>query len=187
MSEKEYTYEEVEAALCVWEWINDVTLQHSPTVRQDWVELREGVGSCELRDGSMTLGKWALKVYNHCLDLSPGIFDSMPFDWEVIPLIMDYAVDADDGDPAYTIGALPSPVFVAKRVIKDVQWSEAAEQALKREREAAAASEPEVITNPCPWDEQPGHPVEDWQYEVANGDTRLGYLEWVAARTEIQE
>lgn len=34
------------------------------------------------------------------------------------------------------------------------------------------------------WEEAPGHPVADWQYEVANGDTRAGYLEWVAARQE---
>lgn len=32
------------------------------------------------------------------------------------------------------------------------------------------------------WGKHPDHPVEDWQYEVANGDTRLGYWEWVAAR-----
>lgn len=32
------------------------------------------------------------------------------------------------------------------------------------------------------WGEHPDHPVEDWQYEVRNGDTRLGYWQWVAAR-----
>jgi hypothetical protein len=26
--------------------------------------------------------------------------------------------------------------------------------------------------------EDPEHPVKDWQYEVANGDTRAGYWEW---------
>lgn len=29
------------------------------------------------------------------------------------------------------------------------------------------------------WGECPEYPVETWQYEVANGDTRLGYDEWV--------
>ena len=29
------------------------------------------------------------------------------------------------------------------------------------------------------WSDNPDWPVEDWQYEVANGDTRLGYSEWV--------
>ncbi|WP_165759256.1 MULTISPECIES: hypothetical protein [Mycolicibacter] len=30
------------------------------------------------------------------------------------------------------------------------------------------------------WGEHPDRPVSDWQYEVACGDTRLGYWEWVA-------
>lgn len=29
--------------------------------------------------------------------------------------------------------------------------------------------------------EVPGYPVEDWEYEVQNGDTRLGYWEWARA------
>ena len=37
-------------------------------------------------------------------------------------------------------------------------------------------------TRPNHWEEQPGHPVEDWQAEVANRDTALGYLEWCEAR-----
>lgn len=28
-------------------------------------------------------------------------------------------------------------------------------------------------------------PVEDWQEEVSNGDTMLGYREWLAVRSEI--
>lgn len=34
------------------------------------------------------------------------------------------------------------------------------------------------------WGEHPGHLVADWQYEVANDDTRLGYWQWVANRLE---
>lgn len=29
------------------------------------------------------------------------------------------------------------------------------------------------------WKRDPDFPVEDWKYEVANDDTRLGYLDWV--------
>jgi len=29
------------------------------------------------------------------------------------------------------------------------------------------------------WEDDPDFPAEDWKYEVANGDTRLGYGEWV--------
>ena len=30
-------------------------------------------------------------------------------------------------------------------------------------------------------------PIEDWRYEVSNGDTRLGYEEWRAHRLESEE
>jgi len=33
-----------------------------------------------------------------------------------------------------------------------------------------------------PWAENPDYPLADWQAEVANGDTRLGYWDWVASR-----
>ena len=33
-----------------------------------------------------------------------------------------------------------------------------------------------------PWLSDRDNPVEDWKYEVANDDTRLGYLEWVESR-----
>jgi hypothetical protein len=34
------------------------------------------------------------------------------------------------------------------------------------------------------WGEHPEYVVSDWQYSVANGDTRLGYWDWVAARLD---
>ena len=35
------------------------------------------------------------------------------------------------------------------------------------------------------WDgEHPDAPVSDWQYEVANGDTRLSYWEWAYNSTQ---
>jgi len=37
------------------------------------------------------------------------------------------------------------------------------------------------------WGDLPGHPAEDWRYEVANGDTRLGYWDWVVNRQEVAE
>ena len=37
------------------------------------------------------------------------------------------------------------------------------------------------------WGEFPEHPVDDWKYEVANGDTRLGYWTWVANKLELEE
>lgn len=32
------------------------------------------------------------------------------------------------------------------------------------------------------WAEHDKFPSRDWRYEVADGDTRLGYWEWVAAQ-----
>ena len=29
------------------------------------------------------------------------------------------------------------------------------------------------------WEDDPEFPSEDWRYEVANGDTRLGYHQWI--------
>lgn len=30
------------------------------------------------------------------------------------------------------------------------------------------------------WGQHPDFPLEDWQYEVQNDETRLGYWSWVA-------
>jgi len=37
------------------------------------------------------------------------------------------------------------------------------------------------------WDDHPVFTPEDWQYEVANGDTRRGYLSWVESQREQLE
>lgn len=37
---------------------------------------------------------------------------------------------------------------------------------------------------PDHWENHADFPVGDWQYEVANGDTRLGYAEWRAHQIE---
>ncbi len=34
------------------------------------------------------------------------------------------------------------------------------------------------------WDDNPKYPREDWQYEVANNDTVLGYIEWCQHKIE---
>lgn len=39
-------------------------------------------------------------------------------------------------------------------------------------------------TGEDPWDDHPDHPSSDWSQEVANGDTRRGYVDWVRARLE---
>lgn len=34
------------------------------------------------------------------------------------------------------------------------------------------------------WGEHHSWPVDDWTTEVSNGETRLGYWEWVAAQVD---
>lgn len=45
----------------------------------------------------------------------------------------------------------------------------------------------QVTENLGYWDSDKDYPVSDWQYEVANGDTRLGYHEWLACQHEEEE
>lgn len=37
------------------------------------------------------------------------------------------------------------------------------------------------------WKDDPEFPSEDWKYEVANGDTRLGYREWVEYQRDAKK
>ncbi|PZU66754.1 hypothetical protein [Sphingobium sp.] len=41
------------------------------------------------------------------------------------------------------------------------------------------------MSRPSHWDDNADYPVDDWRTEVANGDTRLGYLDWIEARSEM--
>lgn len=38
-----------------------------------------------------------------------------------------------------------------------------------------------------PWEDDSAHPAEDWQQEVRENNTRLGYLEWVEHQKEAGE
>jgi len=37
------------------------------------------------------------------------------------------------------------------------------------------------------WANDPRYPPEDWQCEVQNGDTRLGYAQWVEGKRSAEE
>jgi hypothetical protein len=52
----------------------------------EWVQIREDLGSAELRHQSIAIGQWCLKIY----DILDGgtFFEMISYDWEVIPLIM---------------------------------------------------------------------------------------------------
>jgi hypothetical protein len=113
-----FTRLEVEAALCVWEWICEVTVcAEEGKDLKNWTELREGVGSAELRYQSVTLGQWCLKIYDICKARDEDIFDGMAYDWEVIPEIMMHAVDGDGAAIIYAEG-LADPKVVADKVFR---------------------------------------------------------------------
>ena len=100
---------EMEAALCVWEWINEVTLDDG---KPDWIEYRDGVGSVELRHESMKIGQWVLKVY----DLLPKwVRESGSYDWEIVPAICSELTPGE---------AYPTPKVAALNVINS-DWAKA--------------------------------------------------------------
>lgn len=67
------------------------------------------------------------------------------------------------------------------------RWQYALDAIAAAKGEAAKVEE-EVPrdTDASHWDEIPGHPIGDWQTEVSNGDTMLGYRNWVKSRREMQ-
>lgn len=82
-----YSTLEMEAALCVWEDINERTLLDKTSTHAGMVAARENWGSCEMRHASMAIGRWCLSVY----DAAGGsdTFDGWAYDWEVIPAMLD--------------------------------------------------------------------------------------------------
>ena len=115
--ETKFAYLEVEAALCVWECINDWTLGvGGATTRGDWEALRKNTGSAELRHWSIDLGQWALQVYDICTKHDRDFFDGIAYDWEVIPMILDF-VNVDGAQTTSGV-ELPAPHAVASMVAR---------------------------------------------------------------------
>jgi hypothetical protein len=104
-----FNYLDMEAALCVWECLNEWTLGDSINGpgQPAWIELREGIGAAEMRHQSIALGKWCLEIFDICTKRDRDFFDGVSYDWEVIPLILRYAEDAE-GRPVIYAEHLPS-------------------------------------------------------------------------------
>lgn len=66
------------------------------------------------------------------------------------------------------------------------QWLDVL-KVLDTKQNPTAPWDPELWDPENPWDHHPDHPVEDWQYEVANGDTRRAYIDWVNSQIEQAE
>jgi hypothetical protein len=56
---------------------------------------------------------------------------------------------------------------------------------MTREALSKALANRTLMTRPDPWEDDLVHRADDWKTEVANDDTRLGYLDWIEARQSI--
>lgn len=120
---KKYTHLEMEAALCVWECINDWTLPSMPQRREDWAALRDSVGAVEMRHQSIAIGRWCLKIWNDLTAHNPDFFEGLSYDWQVIPMMVGRCVDSD-GQPVIYEDAFPNPLHVAQLVAQEVLFDE---------------------------------------------------------------
>ena len=75
--------------MCVWECLDGWTLGKDG--RAGWIELREAIGTVELRHRSIEYGRWCLKVYDIATAHDADFFDGVAYDWEAIPMIMGHA------------------------------------------------------------------------------------------------
>lgn len=114
-----FSYLEIEAALCVWEHINEVTLDtHPDTI---WKEYREKFGSAQLRYESVAIGQWVLKVY----DLMPEWWREMgSYDWELVPAIVgEYDPNQLFPDPQLTATKLMTNEYSKKEYARSAEFA----------------------------------------------------------------
>lgn len=80
-----HSHLEMEAALCVWEFM-EAASNHDHRLRiEALADLRDRIGSVELRHASIAIGRYCLKVY----DLIPKeARQGHAYDWEIIPAIV---------------------------------------------------------------------------------------------------
>lgn len=95
--EKAYTHLELEAAICVWEEINERTLHSKKGTHPELQKCREDWGSATLRHASIAIGRFCLKVYAL---LPEDVKDGRAYDWEIIPGIMDHVDFSQSGEPS---------------------------------------------------------------------------------------
>lgn len=116
--EPRFSYLEVEAALCVWECIDNWTLLDKQNTHHAWCLLREKHGSIVLRNQSVEIGQWCLSVYDLCTKNDPNFFDDMSYDWDVIPLILSRCVNFE-GVPVISSKEFPDAHNVAQTIMKE--------------------------------------------------------------------
>lgn len=144
-AEETYTALQVEAALCVWECLNEWTLGNEEEVakleeaatkdpnshaalRAAWIKLREDTGSGEMRAQCKVLGQWCLEIYDILTKDDEEFFSWWSYDWEVIPAMLTHAVDKKGavsmyrGDYIYIGKGLIDPHSAAQLVALEFCW-----------------------------------------------------------------
>lgn len=96
--EKEFSTLEVEAALCVWEWVLETT-SGEYTKPDDGVSAwRECIGTVEARHASYDIGRYCLQVYDHGkIVAGDEAWGEVAYDWDVIPAICKTIFFGADG------------------------------------------------------------------------------------------
>lgn len=123
-SENQFTYLEMEAALCIWEWIDEVTLKDSPQFDTQWSELREDIGAMGIRPNVIQhVSKWLLKVYDLMNLQNPELIDDRTYDYQIIPTIMEFCKD-HEGKPTVEADKLPDPDMVVVYALENLKLLE---------------------------------------------------------------
>ncbi|WP_062227624.1 hypothetical protein [Aureimonas frigidaquae] len=135
---KEYSHLEMEAALCVWEELNQLTDRKQPEV----CRVRENIGSVELRHASIEIGKRALEIYDQ---LDQDLLDGIAYDWEFIPDVVDM-IDWEQFPNGHLPPAKPAADSLRERyTLKQWRWGvEAALQPYALKMEDLGLEETEV-------------------------------------------
>ena len=94
MAERSYSILQVEAALCMWEHLDQLAQDHtSPAVaRRIAAELRETYGTVELRHACIHAAEPFLYLYDCCIAVEPDLFDGHAYDWDVVPAFVNAAL-----------------------------------------------------------------------------------------------
>jgi hypothetical protein len=80
-----YSHLEMEAALCVWEFMEAASNRDDRLCIAALADLRDRIGSAELRHASIPIGQYCLKVYDLIPEDARG---GHAYDWEIIPAIV---------------------------------------------------------------------------------------------------
>ncbi|WP_409562656.1 hypothetical protein [Hyphomicrobium sp. MC8b] len=83
-SRASFTLDETVTALCIWEYVDhaSVTEPRHPLL----TSLRQNIGTCALREQCALIAPYCERVFAL---LPPHTADDHPYDWEIVPLIVD--------------------------------------------------------------------------------------------------